>query len=156
MNRREVPMRRNKSCLAAVVGLGGVLFVAVSVGAQAQTALTGIVSSSDAGAMEGVLVSAKKEGSTITTTVVTDEQGRYSFPAARMEAGKYTISIRAIGYKLDGPKRVDVPAGNTGTADLKLGKVKSLVSQLSNAEWLLSLPGADKQKGFLTGALLAR
>jgi virginiamycin B lyase len=81
---------------------------------------------------------------------VTDGQGRYSFPAARMEPGKYTVSIRAIGYKLDGPKTVEVEAGNTGTADLKLSKVKSLVPQLSNGEWLLSLPGADKQKAFLT------
>src|SRR5262245_16417312 len=119
-------------------------------GARAQAALTGIVSSNEEGAMEGVLVSAKKEGATITTTVVTDAQGRYSFPAARMEPGKYTISIRAIGYWLDGPKTADVPAGNSGTADLKLGKVKSLVPQLSNGEWLLSLPGPDKQKAFLT------
>jgi virginiamycin B lyase len=141
-------MRGRQRWLGAAVAV----FAAASMssGAHAQAALTGLVSSSEEGAMEGVLVSAKKEGSTITTTVVTDEQGRYSFPAARMEAGKYTISIRAIGYKLDGPKTVDVPAGNTGTADLKLGKVKSLVSQLSNAEWLLSLPGADKQKAFLT------
>src|SRR6516162_5618898 len=67
-----------------------------------------------------------------------------------MAAGKYTISIRAIGYKLEGLKTVEVPTGSTATADLKLGKVKSLVPQLSNAEWLLSLPGADKQKAFLT------
>src|SRR5262245_42135819 len=115
-------------------------------GARAQTALTGIVSSSDEAAMEGVLVSAKRDGGTITTTVVTDEQGRYSFPAARMEPGKYAISIRAIGYRLDGPKTVEVPAGNTGIADVKLSKAKSLVPQLSNGEWLLSLPGPDKQK----------
>src|SRR5499426_4631549 len=119
-------------------------------GAAAQNALTGIVSSSEEGAMEGVLVSAKREGSTITTTVVTDAQGRYSFPAARMEPGKYTISIRAVGYKLDSAKTLDVPAGSTGAADLKLGKVKTLVPQLSNGEWLLSLPVPDKQKAFLT------
>jgi len=141
-------MRGRQRWLGAAVAV--LAAASMSSGAHAQAALTGLVSSSEEGAMEGVLVSAKKEGSTITTTVVTDERGRYSFPAARMEAGKYTISIRAIGYKLDGPKTVDVPGGNTGTADLKLGKVKSLVSQLSNAEWLLSLPGADKQKGFLT------
>jgi streptogramin lyase len=129
------------SLLATALATGGV---------QAQAALTGIVSSSEEGAMEGVLVSAKKEGATITTTVVTDAQGRYSFAATRMEPGKYTISVRAIGYRLDGPKTVDVPAGNSGTADLKLGKVKSLVPQLSNGEWLLSLPGPDKQKAFLT------
>src|SRR5262245_40192945 len=118
--------------------------------AQAQTALTGLVSSNEERAMEGVLVSAKKEGSTITTTVVTDAQGRYSFPAERMEAGKYTLSIRAVGYRLEGPRTIDVPVGNGATADLKLGKVKTLVPQLSNGEWLLSLPGPDRQRAFLT------
>jgi virginiamycin B lyase len=119
-------------------------------GAWAQTALTGLVSSSDDVAMEGVLVSAKKEGSTITTTVVTNEQGRFSFPSARLEPGKYTISIRAVGYKLESGKSVDVPDGNAATADLKLSKAKSLVPQLSSGEWLHSLPGPDKQKAFLT------
>jgi virginiamycin B lyase len=129
----------------------GLLAAGLTAGeARAQAALTGLVSSSEEGAMEGVLVSAKREGSTITTTVVTDAQGRYSFPAARIEPGKYTISIRAVGYKLDSAKTVDVPAGGAGTADLKLGKVKSLVPQLSNGEWLLSLPAPDKQKAFLT------
>ena len=119
-------------------------------GAYAQDALTGRVSSNEEGAMEGVLVSAKKDGASITTTVATDAQGRYSFPAGRIEPGKYAISIRAVGYKLDGPKTVDVPTGTTATADLQLSKVKNLVPQLSNGEWLLSLPGADKQKAFLT------
>ena len=100
--------------------------------------------------MEGVLVSAKKDGSSITTTVVSDQQGAYSFPSARLEPGKYTISIRAIGYRLDGAKTIDVATGGEGRADLKLSKVKSLVPQLSSGEWLLSLPGADKQKAFLT------
>ena len=77
---------------------------------RAQVALTGLVSAPDEGPMEGVLVSAKKEGSTITTTVVSDQQGAFSFPSARLEPGKYTISIRAIGYRLDGAKTVDVPA----------------------------------------------
>jgi streptogramin lyase len=129
----------------------GLLAVGLTAGAvQAQGALSGLVSSSEEGAMEGVLVSAKREGSAITTTVATDAQGRYSFPAARLQPGKYTISIRAVGYKLDGAKTIDVPADGSASADLKLGKVKSLVPQLSNGEWLLSLPGADKQKAFLT------
>jgi len=129
----------------------GLLAAGLTAGeARAQAALTGLVSSSEERAMEGVLVGAKREGSTITTTVVTDAQGRYSFPAARMQPGKYTISIRAVGYKLESVKTVDVPAGGAGTADLKLGKVKTLVPQLSNGEWLLSLPGPDKQKAFLT------
>jgi virginiamycin B lyase len=39
-------------------------------------ALTGQVSSAEEGPMEGVLVSAKRAGSTVTTTVVTDDKGR--------------------------------------------------------------------------------
>src|SRR5262249_52877967 len=62
--------------------------------AQTGVALTGQVSAEE-GAMEGVLVSAKKAGSTITITVLSDSQGRYSFPAGRLEPGQYALSIRA-------------------------------------------------------------
>ena len=100
--------------------------------------------------MEGVLVSARKDGSPVTVTVVSDAEGRYAFPGNRLQAGHYTLSIRAIGYKLDGAKSADVSAGATTTADLKLSNVKSLVPQLSSGEWLNSLPGQDRQKAFLT------
>jgi hypothetical protein len=49
--------------------------------AQAPAALTGQVSSVKEGAMEGVVVSAKKAGGTITVSVISDEKGRYAFPA---------------------------------------------------------------------------
>ena len=65
------------------------------VGAQAQS-LSGTVSSAEEGQMEGVLVSAKKEGATVTTTVVTNDKGEFSFPAGRLEPGKYTITTRAV------------------------------------------------------------
>jgi len=52
------------------------LFMAV---AWAQSvALTGQVSSAEEGAMEGVVVSAKKDGSTISISVVTDARGRFA------------------------------------------------------------------------------
>src|SRR5690242_4374375 len=117
--------------------------------AQSGAALTGVVSSQEEGNMEGVLVNAKKEGSTITTTVVTDAKGNYSFPADRLAPGKYTISIRAAGYTLVGPKATDVTAGATATADLKLGKVRNIAGTLPNAEWLNSLPGSDQQQQFM-------
>ena len=50
-------------------------------------------------------------------------------------------SIRAAGYDLDGPKAVDV-AADGAKADIKLVKAKNLANQLSNAEWLISAPGA--------------
>ena len=56
-------------------------------------ALSGKVSSEQEGPMEGVLVSAKREGSTITVTVVTDAQGRYSFPQNRLESGSYEFGL---------------------------------------------------------------
>jgi streptogramin lyase len=117
--------------------------------AQSGAALTGIVSSQEEGNMEGVLVSAKKEGSTIAVTVVTDEKGTFSFPADRLAPGKYTISIRASGYTLVGPKAAEVTAGTSAKADLKLGKARNLAATLSNAEWLNSLPGSDQQKIFM-------
>ena len=95
-----------------LASIGVALLQAGSAAAQAQSAaLTGQVSSADEPAMEGVLVSAKKVGSAVTVTVVTNEQGRYAFPADRLELGSYAISIRAIGYKLDGPKTAEVAAG---------------------------------------------
>ena len=70
--------------------------------------------------MEGVLVSAKKAGSTITTTVFTDEKGRYQFPASRLESGHYMIRIRATGYDLEGPNAVDIPANDPLTLETDL------------------------------------
>jgi virginiamycin B lyase len=55
--------------------------------AQNAVALTGTVTSAEEGAMEGVVVSAKRDGSTISISVVTDAQGRYAFPASRLEPG---------------------------------------------------------------------
>src|SRR5690242_11884376 len=119
--------------------------------AQNNAALSGQVSSAEEGAMEGVLVTAKKDGTNVNITVVTDDQGKYSFPANRLSPGQYKISIRAVGYVVDGAKPVEVSAGGPATADLKLVKTKNLSAQLSNAEWLISAPGEDKQKNFLTG-----
>jgi virginiamycin B lyase len=117
--------------------------------AQAPAALTGLVSSADEPAMEGVLVSATKAGSTITTTVVSGADGRFDFPADRLTSGTYNLAVRAIGYQLDAPKTVDISEQKTATLDLKLGKAADLAAQLSNGEWLASIPGTDAQKGQL-------
>ncbi|HEY7247137.1 MAG TPA: carboxypeptidase regulatory-like domain-containing protein [Xanthobacteraceae bacterium] len=116
---------------------------------QAPAALTGQVTSEAEGAMEGVVVSARKADSIVTVSVVTDAQGRYSFPANRLPAGKYTLKIRAIGYELAAPASADVADEQPSTADLKLRKTRSLVAQMSNAEWMMSLPGSEEDKSFL-------
>jgi virginiamycin B lyase len=142
-------MRLNK--LLLLVGVAPFFFSPAL--AQNTAALTGQVSSAEDGALEGVVVNAKKEGSNITISVVTDDKGKYSFPADRLGPGQYKMSIRATGYVLNGAKPVEVAAGTPATADLALAKTKNLSSQLSNAEWLISAPGDDKQKNFLTGCV---
>lgn len=118
--------------------------------AQTAVALTGQVTSAEEGAMEGVLVSAKK--GTITITVVSDAQGRYSFPASKLAPGQYALSIRAIGYDLDNSKTVNV-GPQTVTHNLALKKTEDLAAQMSNGEWLHSIPGTDQQKGILLGCV---
>ncbi len=143
-------MRKLQLSLLASASLCGVLFQAgLSTSASAQ-ALAGKVSSAEESAMEGVIVSAKKEGSTVTVSVVTDDKGQYSFPTDRLEPGKYAISIRAGGYNLEGPKSVDIAAGGA-KADIKLVKMKNLSNSLTNAEWLTSAPGPDNVKVNLIG-----
>jgi virginiamycin B lyase len=134
--------------------LGLVVHAGIPTGASAQSpaALNGQVTSAEEGAMEGVLVSAKRENSNITVTVVTDAKGHYSFPADRLGTGRYAIAIRAVGYNLDGPKAVDIAANGTA-ADFKLVKAKNLANQLSNAEWLISAPGPDNLKANLTNCV---
>ena len=109
-------------------------------------ALSGRVSSAEEGQMEGVLISARMASSTITITVVSDEQGRYRFPSSKLPPGEYGLRIRAVGYDLDSPNTVEIGAAKTATADLKLRKAIDPAAQLSNAEWFASLPGTEQQK----------
>ena len=66
--------------------------------------------------MEGVVVSAKKAGGTVTVSVATDDKGRFSFPASKLEPGQYVLSTRAIGYELEGPSNAEVSAGQTAAS----------------------------------------
>src|SRR5438105_10517612 len=70
---------------------------------QGPIALTGQVRSRAEGLMEGVVVSAKKARSSVTVSVMSDAQGRYSFPRNRLASGQYSLSIRAVGYEMDDP-----------------------------------------------------
>ena len=114
--------------------------------AQAEVALAGQVTSMAEGPMEGVVVTAKTDTSTISHSVISDAEGRYRFPADRLEAGRHALSIRAIGYDLDGPRVVEVGGAGTTTVDLTLRPTLDVESQLTNAEWLESIPGTETQK----------
>jgi streptogramin lyase len=152
-----MPMKTKRVLLIAGGALAAILLqtAPARLHAQAQTpsALSGQVTSTEEGPMEGVVVSAKKDGSTISISVVTNAAGRFAFPAARLEPGHYALKARAAGYELDGtsPSKAaaDVTSGQEAKAEIKLKKVKNLSAQLTNAEWLMSMPGTDEQKRFL-------
>jgi virginiamycin B lyase len=116
-----------------------------SLRAQSGIALTGLVISEEEDRMQGVVVTARREGSPISVSVVTDESGRYNFPESKLPDGDYLLKVRAIGYELVGPGGVDVRSGVTANAIIKLRQTKDLAAQLTNAEWLASMPGSDEQ-----------
>jgi virginiamycin B lyase len=142
-------LRRSKAMRVGLLAFAALLAGTGKLSAQgASQSLAGKVTA-EQGTLEGVLVSARRAGATVTITVVSDKDGRYSFPAARLEPGQYSLSIRAVGYELGKLDPVEVAADKTATSDLALRKTADLASQLSNAEWLASMPGTDAQKGQL-------
>ena len=80
--------------LASVASL---VLVGAASTASADQLLTGSITSASGQKLEGVQVSAKKEGSTITTSVYTDLSGEYFFPA--MADGKYRVWAQALGFE---------------------------------------------------------
>ncbi len=143
-------MRTKTILLASAAALTAfVLHTSAPAFAQNAAALSGAVTSAKEGPMEGVVVSARKDGATITFSVVTDDKGHFSFPASRLDPGHYAISIRATGYDLDAPKDATIAAGQEDKIAVTLKPARNLSAQLSNAEWLLSVPGSDEQKRFL-------
>ena len=97
--------------------------------------------------MEGVLVSAKKDGSTITITVVSDAKGNFSFPAIEARAPASTRSRSAPSATTSTARRRSSRApARPRNADIKLAKTKNIAAQMSNGEWIASVPGTEQQK----------
>ncbi len=146
-------------CLGATASMGLVaLPLGASHPAMAQTrgpaALAGTVSSPEEGKMEGVVVSAKRPGSTIMVSVSTNAQGQYSFPQDRLAPGAYDITIRAVGYTLK-PTTATIQSDGSAPLDLRLAKAAPdvLALQMSNSEWMQSAPGTPGQKMALLSCL---
>src|SRR6202163_261786 len=59
--------------------------------------LNGAVASPSGEKLGGVTVSAKQDGSTITTSVYSDESGNYYFPP--LPAGKYQVWAQALSFE---------------------------------------------------------
>jgi streptogramin lyase len=141
------PVFRFVLAAAAVLLLVGILPVAYA--AAPRAALVGQVTSPEGRPMEGVVVGATRAGSTITTDVVSNHAGEYAFPVSRVGPGRYHLEIGAIGYALAGPADVTVRPGRATTANLSLRKVTDIDDQMTNSDWLISMPGNMHQKDLL-------
>lgn len=110
-------------------------------------AIEGVVSSIAEGAMEGVVVTARRAGSPISVSVVSDERGRFAFPSDRLATGDYSLAIRAVGYELaSGAALVHVGSDASAAIDLALAPASDISVQLTNTEWFMSLPGSARDK----------
>ena len=101
--------------------------------------LSGTVKSSDGKPLEGVGVSARGTSETFTTTVYTDETGRYLFPP--MSGGKYKVWAQAVGFETSRTE-ADFSDGAKKQVDLTLASLNDFYKQLSGTEWAASLPEA--------------
>ncbi len=88
-------MRHARSLIVAKLSVIAALFA--SAPCLADELLSGTVKSADGKAMGGITVSAKPDGGTVTTTVFTDENGRYYYPA--LPAGHYRVWAQALSYR---------------------------------------------------------
>jgi streptogramin lyase len=98
--------------------------------------LTGTVASDSGEKMGGVVVSAEAEGKLIITSVYTDEQGRYFFPA--MDGGAYKVWAQAVGYET-GNGDVNL-GGNVRDQNFTLKVTKDFFKQLSQDRIAAALP----------------
>ena len=105
---------------AAVVAIMG--SVPRDLGAQESgaAALSGSVGSAQEAKMEGDVVSARRDGANFTVSVVSDAQGRYSFPRTHLEPGKYTLTTEKSGYKKSVLEKVTIGAENVQGVDILL------------------------------------
>jgi virginiamycin B lyase len=122
--------------LASAAGLVAIGFVAVP--ASADQLLTGSITSATGQKLDGVTVSAKKDGSTITTSVYTDESGNYYFPP--LPDGKYQVWAQALGFKT-AKGNIDLSA--TRHQDLTLAAItdpEERIRQLPSEMLVAALP----------------
>ncbi len=113
----------------------------------ADQVLTGVISSASGQKLEGVTVSAKMEGATITTSIYTDEKGAYYFPP--MPAGKYKVWAQALGFET-AKNSVDLAAGRHQDLVLKeITDPERRYRQLPSEAVIAALPEATEQDALM-------
>ena len=122
----------------------GITSLVFATGAQAaDQLLSGAVSSPTGQTLDGVTVSAKLEGSTITTSVYTDAAGSYYFPP--LPAGKYRVWAQALGFETT-RSVVDLSAARRVNLALKpMTDAEQIYRQLPGELMVAALPEATAE-----------
>jgi streptogramin lyase len=112
---------------------------AMATGAQAaDQLLAGSITSASGGKLEGVTVSAKRDGTTITTSVYTDQDGNYYFPP--QPEGKYQVWAQALGFET-AKGSVDLTATRKHNISLKpMTDAEAIYRQLPGELMVAALP----------------
>jgi virginiamycin B lyase len=127
---------------AIVVACAAALFV-MTPALAADQILSGAVASPSGQKLEGVTVSAKLEGSTITTSVYTDTAGVYVFPP--LPAGNYRVWAQALGFELN-KGSVDLSAARRQNFTLQeIADAERRFRQLPGEMMVAALPEATPQ-----------
>ena len=118
---------------ARILAGTSLIAIALATPAAADQLLTGTITSAAGEKMGGVTVTAKADGSTIATSVYTDETGAYYFPP--MPDGKYRVWAQALQFQ----------TAQGGTVELTKTTHKNLTLQpMANQEdWVRQLPGDE-------------
>src|SRR5215467_108766 len=107
-------------------------------GAQADQLLAGAITSASGQKLEGVTVSAKRDGTTITTSVYTDQDGNYYFPP--LADGKYQVWAQALGFET-AKGSVDLTATRKHNIALKpMTDREAMIRQLPGELMVAALP----------------
>ncbi len=152
-------MHRGIARLVAGVAIGfslaGVL--PAQADARLQGGPKGVVKSSKGELLEGMMVQLIAQKNAVRTTVYTNAEGRYEFPA--LDAGSYTLRIALPrefkpfvkeGVEIKGPAALaDITLDYVTNSDL-LPPRPEIAAQMTGSEWLLSLSGTGEEKKLLT------
>jgi streptogramin lyase len=131
--------KRFASAALAAAALSATALIPMSARA-ADAVLSGSIASAAGEKLNGVTVSAKAEGSTITTTVFTDEAGDYYFPP--MPTGKYRVWAQALTFAT---AKDEVDLAGAKRDDFKLAPLQDFERQLPGDLVIASLPDATPE-----------
>jgi virginiamycin B lyase len=117
---------------------------------SANASLAGTVDSADHQPLEGVAVSARAQGSTITTSVWTNQRGEYYFPP--LLDGQYTIWAQAVGFERTQTEQA-LAASRPIRHTFTLPTYAEVWRQFDDIEWYANLPDNTPEDKGMAGRM---